>query len=205
MNPEHAAAHFWAGQTYTEQGQFPLALQEFDVALRFDPDNVAAYHNRGTVAYRLGNLDQARSDLQTALERDPDDPRSHYQLGAIYLALALPESQDLLATPDPALLEQSRVAFAAALERCPGMIESLIGMGNLYIIQGDATAALEPLNQAVEQVPDQPETWFALAQAHAMLGQTETACSDLDQFLSLSVPTEWQEQAGQMRTQLGCP
>jgi len=204
-NPEHKLAHFWLGQLYTEQDRFDLALQEFDTVLRLDPENTAAYHNRGAVSYQLGNLTQALTDLQAALERDTDDPRTHYQLGAVYLAQAVPEGQGLLAPPDPQLLEQSNSEFETALALCPGMPEPLIGLGNLYLLQGDTAKALESLNQAADQEPDAPEVWFALAQAHAAMGQAEAACDALDRFMDLPSPPEWQEQAEQTRAQLGCP
>ena len=203
MDPEHVLAHFWLGQVYTEQGRPELALQEFDTVLRLDPNNVAALHNRGVVAYQMGDLDRALEDLEAALAEDPDDPGSHYQLGAVYLARAVPETPVDL--PDADLLEKAQAEFEQALELCPGMPEPLIGLGNLHLVEGDPAAAIEPLKQALEQVEDSPQAWFALGQAYAALGQGEKACDAFDRFLALSPPPEWAEQAEQIREQLGCP
>jgi Tfp pilus assembly protein PilF len=202
MDPEQTLAHFWLGYIYTEQGQLDLADEEFTAVLELDPDNAAAYHNRGRVAYQIGEPDQAAADLEAALERDPDDPRSHYQLGATYLIQALPMSP--FATPDADLLGKARSEFETALDLCPGMPEPLIGLGNLHLVEGRPTAALESLQQAVEQVPDSPEAWFALGQVYSSLGQVEAACDALDRFLSLSPPPEWRSQAEDMRAQLAC-
>lgn len=203
MNPSHALAHFWLGQVYAETYQLAAALQEFDAALTLEPDNAAAHHNRGVVAYQLGDLEQARADFQAAVENDPQDPRSHYQLGATFLALGLPTQPGAL--PDSASLEQAQTEFERALELCPGMAEPLIGLGNLYLIQGDTTAALESLNQAAEQVPDSPQVWFALAQVHMAVGQVDEACQAIRSFLALDPPAEWVQQANLMSSQLGCP
>jgi tetratricopeptide (TPR) repeat protein len=202
MDSEHKLAHFWLGQLYTERGQFQEALQEFSTVIELDPDSAAAYHNYSVVAYQLGNLDEAESYLQDALENDPDDPRSHYQLGAIHLAQALPE--DPLSLPDSEALERAQSEFETALELCPSMLEPLIGLGNLYLIEGNPSTALEYLNQVVEQAPDSPEAWFALGQTYASVGQMAEACDAFAEFINLSPPAEWVDQAEQIRVQLGC-
>lgn len=203
MDPSHALAHFWLGQVYAENNRLAEARQQFDAALALESNNAAAYHNRGVVAYQLQEIEQALADFQAAVENDPEDPRSHYQLGATFLARGLPT--EVGALPDSASLERAQAEFERALELCPGMTEPLIGLGNLYLIQGNTTAALESLNQAAEQAPDSPQVWFALAQVHMAAGQVDEACQAIRQFLALDPPAEWVAQANLMSSQLGCP
>ncbi len=203
LRPDHGLAHFWLGQIYAEQGRLEEARRELDTALPHLAEKAAAYHNRGVVAYQLGDLEGAISNLQAAIQEDPDDPRSHYQLGAVYLARAIPATP--FALPDSTLLEKAQAEFARALQLCPGMPEALIGMGNLRLLQGDAQKALEVLNPLLDRHPESTQAWYALAQAHAMLGNAPEACRALDRFLSLSPPAEWTEQARNMKEQLGCP
>lgn len=203
INPHYPQAQFWVGQIYAERGLWEEARAAFDAALKEDPNNIAALHNRAVGAYRLGDLEQATADLQDVLKREPDDPRSHYQLGAVYLARALPKTS--LGLPDTELLKKARSEFDAALTACPGMPEALIGLGNLYLVEGNPQAALDTLQQAVERSPDSAEVWFALAQTYATLDRNQDACNALDHFLSLSPPQEWADQAVEMRTQFGCP
>lgn len=203
MDSEHKMAHFWLGQLYTEQGQFDQARQEFNSVLDLDPQNAAALHNRGIVAYQLSDLEAARVDFEAAVEQEPTDPRSHYQLGAVYLSMAIPDTP--LALPDAAALESAGAEFETALELCPGMSEPLIGLGNFYLLQGDVPAALEALNEAVDQNPDSPEAWFALLQVYAATQQVEQGCQAYERFVSLLPPPEWLDVAEQMRVALGCP
>ncbi len=203
LRPDHGLAHFWLGQIYAEQGQLEEARRELDAALPRLADKAAAYHNRGVVAYQSGDLEGATADLEAAIQEDPEDPRSHYQLGAVYLARAIPTNP--FALPDSALLEKARKEFTRALDLCPGMPEALIGMGNLHLLQGDAQKALEVLNGVLARHPDSIQAWYALAQAHAALGNGPEACRALDQFLSLSPPPEWAEQAAKVKGQLECP
>ena len=201
-DPDHAPVHFWLGQIYSERGNLELAWQEFEAVIEIDPDNAAAYHNRGTVAYQIGTIGQALTDLQAAQTRDPDDAQTHYQLGAIYLMQAIPTSS--MGQPDMQSLQSAETEFETSLDLCPGMPEPLIGMGNLLLIQGDPAAALEPLSEALEYSPGSAEAWFAVAQAHYYLGDTEAACDSFTQFLSLSPPEMWAEQAGEVMSELGC-
>jgi protein O-GlcNAc transferase len=203
MDAGHVMAHFWLGQLYTEQGQLDAAREEFDTVLRLDPQNAAALHNRGVILYQLGEMEAARRDFEAAIEQEPDDPRSHYQLGVVHLAAAVPDSP--LALPDEEKLNQASAEFEEALELCPGMFEPLIGLGNVYLVRGDAAAALEVLNQAADQNPNSPEVWFALLQLYATTQQVEPACQAYARFVSLSPPQEWMEAADQIRVTLGCP
>ncbi len=203
MDDGNHIAHFWLAQLYSDRGELEKAVEEYTTVIRIAPDVAAAYHNRAVTAYQLGNLDQAREDLDNAIERDPDDPRSHYQLGTVLLATALPAGPAEL--PDQQSLQDARAEFDRALELCPGMVEPLIGLGNLYLIQGDPASALQYLNRAVERDPRSPEAWFALAQTYIATNQVDSACEALDKFLGLSPPAPWANQGQQLRSQLGCP
>jgi tetratricopeptide (TPR) repeat protein len=202
LDADNAPVHFWLGQLYSERGNLELAWQEFEAVIEIDPENAAAYHNRGTLAYQIGTIGQALSDLQAAQTRDPDDPQTHYQLGAIYLMQAIPASS--MGQPDMQSLQSAETEFETALELCPGMPEPLIGMGNLLLIQGDPVAALESLNEALEYAPTSAEAWFAVAQTNYYLGDNEAACDAFTQFLALSPPEMWAEQAIDVMTELGC-
>ena len=85
------------------------------------------------------------------------------------------------------------------------MPEALIGMGNVYIQQGDFAAAIEALERAVEQMPSSPEAHYALGEAYAQSGDTVGACETFDRFLELNPPSTWKTQAEQVMTALQCP
>jgi tetratricopeptide (TPR) repeat protein len=203
-DPGNSEAHFFLGQAYNRTGDLSKAVDEFNTVLALDPDNAAAYHNLGATYFQLGEPNRAIAALQTALELEPDDPQTHYQIGAIYLNLALPE-YGAIAPPDQQLLEQASAEFEEALGLEENMPEALIGMGNVYILQTDYTAAIEVLQQATEQAPSSPEAFYALGEAYAQSGDAESACEAYDHFLTLNPPTIWLEQAKEKMVALGCP
>ena len=110
-----------------------------------------------------------------------------------------------MAAPDPQFLAQATDEFEAALELEENMTEALIGMGNVYLQQGDYAAAIEVLQQAIEQTPTSPEAHYALGSAYAQNGNIADACDTFSRFLELNPPSTWQAQAEQVMTALQCP
>ncbi|MDY6878195.1 MAG: tetratricopeptide repeat protein [Chloroflexota bacterium] len=204
-DPDNSEAYFLLGQAYNQTGDLMKAADEFRTVIALDPDKAAAaHHNLGVTYFQLQEPGAAVAEFQAALELDPDDPDSHYQLGAAYLVLAL-SGADLTTPPDPQLLEQAIAEFETALELRENMPEALIGMGNVYIQQGDYAAAIDTLQRATEQMPDSPEGYYALGEAYARSGDTTGACEAYTSFLTLDPPPNWRAQGEQAMASLGCP
>jgi cytochrome c-type biogenesis protein CcmH/NrfG len=84
------------------------------------------------------------------------------------------------------------------------MPEALIGLGNIYIQQGEYGTAIDALQQAVESLPDSREAYYALGSAYAQSGDIDEACETYQHFLTLDPPAEWRDQAEQMMVALAC-
>jgi tetratricopeptide (TPR) repeat protein len=200
---EDSDAHFLLGQAYNQAGQLEKAAEEFRKVLELNPESAAAHHNLGVTHYQLQDLQSAIDEFEAALQIDPDDPDTHYQLGATYLTLALSGSAPAAAV-DPELLDQATAEFNIAIELREGMPEALIGLGNVYIQQGDYETAIETLRQAIESVPNSREAYYALAGAYAQSGNIDRACETYKHFLTLDPPANWQAQAEQTMAALAC-
>jgi tetratricopeptide (TPR) repeat protein len=61
-----------------------IALDDFQAALRLDPQNSDAYNGRGFARVSLGQYRAATEDAQMALRLGPRDPRSLYKAARIY-------------------------------------------------------------------------------------------------------------------------
>ena len=53
------------------QVQFDKAVDDYDEALRLDPDLAVAMYNRATVRFRLGKYREAVEDFEKACEKEP--------------------------------------------------------------------------------------------------------------------------------------
>jgi Tfp pilus assembly protein PilF len=198
--PDQSQAHFLLGQAYNHVGRYDDAAEEFTTVLDLDPENAAAHHNLGVTYFQLQDPNAAVEQFQAALAIDPDDADTHYQLGATYLVLALSAGN----TPDPELMGQAVDQLETALSLKENMPEALIGLGNIYIQQGNFGEAVDLLEQAIEQLPQSPEAHYALARAYAQQGDRAKACETYEKFLTLDAPSDWQVRAQEEMSTLGC-
>ena len=56
------------GWDYAEQGDYENAIEEYDEAIRLDPQLALAYHVRGLAYQRLGKSTEAELDIAKAKE-----------------------------------------------------------------------------------------------------------------------------------------
>ena len=83
---ELALNHFMQGEFLMNQGNYALAILEFQDAIELDP-NASTIHVSISDGYRrIGKLDKAENHLLIALELDPKEQEAFEMLGQIYLA-----------------------------------------------------------------------------------------------------------------------
>ena len=82
---ELAIHHFMQGEFLLNQGNYALAVLEFQDALNIDP-NAPTIHISIADAYRrLGRSKHAEDHLQIAIDLDPEELSSREMLGHLYL------------------------------------------------------------------------------------------------------------------------
>jgi tetratricopeptide (TPR) repeat protein len=91
--------------------------------------------------------------------------------------------------------ESGKTEFETALELDDQLAPSYIGLGNVYLLQGDIDSALEMAEQAITLSPNSPEAFFLLGQVHIQLSNIVEARNALEQVLSLNPAPHWRDQA----------
>jgi type IV pilus assembly protein PilF len=81
-----ARAHTDLGAIYYQQKQLEIALEEFTVATKIDPNFGLAYNGLGLVHAQLGQNDQAEANFKKALQLDPNNSESHNNFGSFLCA-----------------------------------------------------------------------------------------------------------------------
>lgn len=82
---ELALHHFMQGEFLMNQGNYALAVLEFQDAINLDP-NASTIHVSIADAYRrIGKNRHAENHLRTALELDPEDTEAREMLGQLYI------------------------------------------------------------------------------------------------------------------------
>ena len=69
---EHAIAFNNRGTAYNDKGQYDRAIQDFDQAIRLDPNYALAFNNRGIAYDDKGQYDRAIQDYDQAIKLDPN-------------------------------------------------------------------------------------------------------------------------------------
>ena len=68
------------GTSYFRLGQYQHAIEEYDKALKMDPNDAIGYYNRGLSYRRLGQYQRAIEDCDKAIELDPDNAEPYNKL-----------------------------------------------------------------------------------------------------------------------------
>jgi len=79
---DRARSHTDLGAAYYQQKQLDIALEEFSIAAKIDPNYGLAYNGLGLVNAALGQDDQAEKNFKRALQIEPGNSESHNNFGS---------------------------------------------------------------------------------------------------------------------------
>lgn len=81
-----ARSHTDLGAAYYQQKQLDIALEEFTLAAKVDPNFGLAYNGLGLVHAALGQDDLAEKNFKRALQLEPNNSESHNNFGGFLCA-----------------------------------------------------------------------------------------------------------------------
>ncbi|MBI3267201.1 MAG: tetratricopeptide repeat protein [Chlamydiae bacterium] len=111
------------------------------------------------------DYDQKIKKIQRDLEKDYKNPRIHTNLGVLY--------------EKKGILDQAEKHYRVAIEIDPQFTEACINLTNLYITQKDYPGALQTLQKALEENPNDPHLDYLLA---TVLRETKQYLEALTQY-----------------------
>ncbi len=82
-----AFSYYGAGTTHLKNERYEAALEDFDEALRLNPNVPYFYGNKGITLNNLGRHDEAAEMFETFALRWPRSPEAHSNLAATYVSL----------------------------------------------------------------------------------------------------------------------
>lgn len=134
-HPYHADGHDLVARIAVDRGEMERALDEWDMALRLDPQHVGARKGLGFVCFQQGRFAEAEEHLAAAALLDADDPSI---ASALRRVRAVVSTSATAPTTAPA---ESEVAPAApAVEEAAPVGDPRLAFGDL--LTGTAAAAL---------------------------------------------------------------
>ncbi len=142
-------SHRDTGFFYFEQGQVDKAIDEFNQALKLDPQDASTHFGSGLCCYEKGELSKALEEFERILELNPRHLQADYHLGLCYyqnkeFSLALGHFKQAIML-DP----QNKYVYYQ--------------LGQVYFEQRQYDLALEALKKAIEINPK-------MSSAHQTLG-----------------------------------
>ncbi len=165
LDPSLAAAHVSLGLIASKyEWDWEVAEREFQAALGIDPNLATAHLWFGTYRAQMGDFKRAISELGRAQELDPLSGEINAYLGlALYWGRQYSDSIN---------------QFRQAITFDPTFVPTYVCLAWALAANGDAKAAVEACEQAVER---QPNAWtlLALARAQALAGDPVTPVSTL--------------------------
>ena len=175
--------HLRRGTTFFQEGRYPQALAEFELAASAAPEVATVRLNLGSALVKVGRKDESVEHFQTAADLNPTTALPWFNLGV----LAGGRGDDRQAVDyyrkateaDPGLLdahfnranalrrlsrfEEAAIAYRVVVDNEPGRSAAHLGEALSLVRLGENTAAIDRLQQAIRLVPKDGPLRNALA------------------------------------------
>ncbi len=141
------------GEAYDRKKKYKLAIAEFEIAVRMDPNYTFGLNNLGNVYGKLEQYDKAIEYLKRAVQADPAYAMAHYNLATAYVKTDRPE--------------QAAQEYKIALQHSPYMEQAYLSLGHLSLQMGKLSDAVDAFKKFLEMQPKNFRARFALGNAYA--------------------------------------
>lgn len=193
-----ARAHTELGAAYLQANKFEIALEEFNIAIRNDPEYALAYNGIGLVYSALAENDKADAAFKKALQLKPNSSESQNNYGNFLCKTGRYDEsikQFLNAVKNP-LYETPHLAYANAgicsirnkdfvnaerylmtsLQIQPLTYSAAYHLANLQFNRGDAKAAKSTLQNTLIAAPSPEVLWLGI-KIERVLGDKDNEAS----------------------------
>ncbi len=158
-NQGTAVAYYQRGLAFCRKKLYEQAIEDFNEAIRFDPEFARAYYHRGYVCRQTGRNGHAIENYNRAIRLDPEFVPAYINRGAIHV--------------DEGLYYHAIQDFHQAIRLDPRHARVYSDRGCAFYGNGRYDRALEDFNEALRLEPT-----FALAHLHRGHVYCATACYD---------------------------
>ncbi len=157
--------HFSLGKMYQFRESYPLALKEYQEALKTDPESAEVRLAMAETMFEMGDISKAVSMLQGVVQSEPENLDAHLMLGRIFSEA---RSQD-------DMRKKALAEFEKALELDSKNLEALQNAAELRGADGDFEKAVEYYERFREEVPNSIGACYSEAEALIALNRLDDA------------------------------
>lgn len=159
------------GNAYQSLEEFPLAIENYERALEFNPDYLAALNNLANVYESLSQPEQSFPLYQRALALNPHNAELYNNLGN--------------AARQNKLFNEARPLLEQAISLSPTSAKAHMNLGKLFAETGKMDAAFESLKTAKGLDTKDTAIDFALASVYYSIGRFKEMAKHLADALTL--------------------
>lgn len=164
------------GCALVQRGKLTEAAEQFERAIRLNPEAIDPRYNLGLVFQNTGRPHAAAELYREVLKRNQEHADAHNNLGAILLARGQ--------------LEEAKTHFRRATEIAPTRIEAQINLGAVCLMTGDYAEAIAASKRALAVNPRLLACRQNLVNALVAERRWDEAITQLQQILSLAPADE---------------
>jgi tetratricopeptide (TPR) repeat protein len=209
INPGHPMGLSLLGSACAILGKHEEAIAHLRKAVELDPGNPGIHYNLGNALYAQGKVEEAETEYRTALQLKPGYAQAHSGLGNCMLAqcrwqdaltsyqaanLAIPDNYDInmslgLAYQNFGKLDEAVGCYQHALQLTDRRFGPLCALSYAKTLQGHLETALDYLEQALRDQPENPSARVDRADIFYKMGRIDEAYTQVCALLEEGLET----------------
>jgi tetratricopeptide (TPR) repeat protein len=163
IETKYRDAYDLIGNIFFKLQDFESSLQAYQQVIKMDTKDALAYYNIGLVYNAMKKVDMAEQNFKEAIKRDKGAKKPDVKKGTT--------SEDL--------------AYSMTVRATPVTFDSHKSLGEIYFGKKMLAESLEEYKQAIEWVPNDPESYFWIGKLSYELGNRRDALSNLERCVYL--------------------
>lgn len=167
-----AEEYFRSGVTARQQGQYSEAIQDFNKAIKLEPDYAKAYYLRAAAYYSKRKHDLAIEDSTKAIELKPDYAKAYLARTAAYYSKG---------EYDYAIQDSTK-----AIELNPDYANAYLARGHVYRNLGEYDHAIQDYTKAMELNPDYANAYYFRGLSYSSQGEHDYAIANFTKAIKLN-------------------
>ena len=172
IDPTSEQQSLRSGNRHFQQGKYDKAIEDYDEAIRINPESAEAYYNRGTTKDMLGRHEEAIADYNEAIRINPEFAQAYYNRGNAKDALG--RHEEAIANYDEAIRINSQYA------------QAYCNRGTVKLTFDQHNEAIEDYDEAIRINPQFAKAYYNRGIAKGMIGGYEEAIVDFNETIRIS-------------------
>ena len=160
------------GEVYLRDGKVDKAIDDFNTAVKLQPELAAAHNNRGIAYNKKGKIDKALNNYNTAIRLNPEFAEVYNNLGNIY--------------DDKGDFDKAIVNFNTAIKFKSDFVDAYVNRGVAYGKRDEFNKAINDFTTAIDLNPYHAGAYYNRGNAYLLKGDFDKAIEDYDTSIKLS-------------------